>query len=174
MRTLTPARPLRHPDRDPWFTSSCFRTFHLHPLNNAPGRQCFATTPSLAPDSPLGLSAVLRTSHIVSSLISRIQPYRVRVVGPIGPISLRTIHSLPVALHVKPRGDAVTFGYWRLAPPERDFHPPALTAPKRTNAGFPTRVSRMPLTESEMKAGLNVVTPSGQWPGQLHGVYMPP
>ena len=27
-------------------------------------------------------------------------------------------------LSTSPRGDAVTFRYWRLAPPERDFHPP--------------------------------------------------
>jgi len=28
-------------------------------------------------------------------------------------------------LSTSPRGDAVTFGYWRFAPPGRDFHPPA-------------------------------------------------
>jgi len=38
-------------------------------------------------------------------------------------------------LSTLPRGDAVTFSYWRLAPPERDFHPLALAAPKRTRAG---------------------------------------
>src|SRR6185295_20177466 len=27
-------------------------------------------------------------------------------------------------LSTSPRGDAVTFSYWREAPPERDFHPP--------------------------------------------------
>ena len=42
-------------------------------------------------------------------------------------------------LSTPPRGDAVTFSYWRLAPPERDFHPLALTAPKRTSADILVR-----------------------------------
>lgn len=39
-------------------------------------------------------------------------------------------------LSTSPRGDAVSFSYWRLAPPERDSHPLALAAPKRTSAGI--------------------------------------
>src|SRR5437667_7249864 len=52
------------------------------------------------PDSPFRLSAVLRTSHTARSLVSRIRPYRVCVAGVHSPAVLRTICSLPVALHV--------------------------------------------------------------------------
>src|SRR5882724_1511353 len=47
----------------------------------------------------ISLSAVLRTSFIVSSLISRIRPYRVCVAAFVCAAVLRTIRSLPVALH---------------------------------------------------------------------------
>src|SRR3569623_923742 len=50
------------------------------------------------------LSAVLRTSHIASSLVSRIRPNRVCVASRNWAAVLRTIHSLSVALHlVSPR-----------------------------------------------------------------------
>ena len=70
------------------------------------------------------LSAVLRTSHVARSLVSRIRPYRVCVAGRLGPSVLRTILSFPVALHAAVASDAVTFNSWREAPPQRDFHPP--------------------------------------------------
>ena len=39
------------------------------------------------------------------------------------------------------RGDAVIFGYWRLAPPERDFHPLAHTHSQAHARGLPGRSS---------------------------------
>src|SRR6476661_2846936 len=41
--------------------------------------------------------------------------------------TLSSVYGLSVhfqLLSTSPRGDAVTFNYWRLAPPGRDFHPP--------------------------------------------------
>ena len=107
--------------------SLCFRTFHLHPLNTPLRRLCFASASGLAPDSPGRLSAVLRTSFTARSLISRIQPHRVRVVSRHWTHQFYGLSIHFQLLSTSPRGDAVTFGYWRLAPPERDFHPLAHT-----------------------------------------------
>src|SRR2546425_5134738 len=100
MRTLTPDPLLQHRVRYPWFTNTHFQTFRLHPPHAPLLRQCFWLRADLAPDSPFGLSAVLRTSLTVRSLVSRIRPYRVCVAGVTSPTVLRTICSLPVALHV--------------------------------------------------------------------------
>jgi hypothetical protein len=92
----------------------------MHPL----WRQCFAIRPGLATDSLFQPSAILRTSCIPSSLVSCIRPYRVCVTRPIALL----FYGLSVhfeLLSTLPREDAVTFSYRRLAPPERDFHPPA-------------------------------------------------
>ncbi len=77
-----------------------FQTFRLHPPHAPLLRQGFWLRADLAPDSPFGLSAVLRTSFTARSLVSRIRPYRVCVAGVTSPAVLRTICSLPVALHV--------------------------------------------------------------------------
>ena len=77
-----PALFFWHRDRDPWFAHLCFRTFRLHPRDAPLPRLLRRSASGLASDSPCGLSAVLRTSFIASSLVSRIQPYRVRIVGP--------------------------------------------------------------------------------------------
>src|SRR6266404_6641242 len=47
----------------------------------------------------LSLSAVLRTSLIARSLVSRIKPYRVCIAALVWAAVLRTVRSLPVALH---------------------------------------------------------------------------
>src|SRR5438445_932605 len=105
----------------------CFRTFGLHPPHAPPERHCFGSASGLAPDSPCRLSAVLRTSLIARSLVSRIRPYRVRCVGHHWTHQFYGLSLHFQLLSTSPRGDAVTFHYWRLAPPERDFHPPAHT-----------------------------------------------
>src|SRR5206468_9408784 len=90
-------------------------------------------------DSPFRLSAVLRTSLTARSLISRIRPYRVRVTGDISPAVLRTIRSLPVALHVALPGRS----YFQLSGGKhRQGGTSTLRyalAPKRTSADFPVR-----------------------------------
>ena len=48
----------------------------------APAAAMRRSASGLASDSPWGLSAVLRTSFCTRSLVSRIQPHRVRIVGP--------------------------------------------------------------------------------------------
>src|SRR6266481_1425382 len=121
--------------------SLCFPTFRLHPPHAPPVRHCFGSAQGLAPDSPCRLSAVLRTSFIPSSLVSRIRPYRVRCVSRHWTHQFYGLSIHFQLLSTSPRGDAVTFRYWRLAPPERDFHPLALTAPKRTSAGCQPAVS---------------------------------
>lgn len=77
-----------------------FRSFRLQPPHAPPvsgNARCSGR--AWPPTRLVGLSAVLRTSFSASSLVSRIRPYRVRV-GTLGwlPV-LRTIRSLPVALH---------------------------------------------------------------------------
>ena len=71
----------------------------------------------------MSLSAVLRTSHVARSLVSRIRPYRVCVAGD----EARQFYGLSFRfqlLSTPCRQDAVTFNSWREAPPQRDFHPP--------------------------------------------------
>ena len=71
-----------------------------------------------------GLRALLAVSSVASGRIEFVSGV------PLGLLSLRTIHSLQL-LSTSPRGDAVTYSYWRLAPPGRDFHP---SAPLRSQA----------------------------------------
>jgi hypothetical protein len=77
-----------------------FQTFRLQPPHappfsgDAPGSG--RAWPPIRFGSP---SAVLRTSLITRSLVSRIRPYRVCVAGRFGPSVLRTVLSFPVALH---------------------------------------------------------------------------
>ena len=137
MRTLTPARLRLHPDRYPWFTSLCFRTFCLHPLNNAPGAAMLCYRPRLGPR--LALAAIGRSSDFVQSQQSHQSYSAVSSSYRESPLD-SSVYRLSIhfqLLSTSPRGDAVTFGYWRLAPPERDFHPLALTAPKRTGGRPP-------------------------------------
>jgi hypothetical protein len=104
-RTLTPVPLLRAPAQ--------VSLIHVPALPDIPS----PTTPA-PPSSGLAscsgrawppirfpsLSAVLRTSLIPSSLVSRIRPYRVCVATPLWAAVLRTVRSLPVALHpVSPR-----------------------------------------------------------------------
>src|SRR5206468_8185921 len=96
--------------RSPWFTVVHFQIFRLHPPHAPLLRRCFRFRADLAPDSLFQLSAVLRTSLIARSLVSRIRPYRVCVAGVMSPTVLRTICSLPVALQSRCR-DAVTFSF---------------------------------------------------------------
>ena len=80
----------------------------------------------------VSLSAVLRISFVTSSLISRMKPNRVRVEGPDCPSALRTVRSLPVALHALspersyfplPAGSSAGEG---LSPSDARFVPSAL------------------------------------------------
>ena len=67
-------------------------------------RPYFLFRAGLASGSHWIAPAVLRTSHIPSSLVSRIRPNRVCLAAPHWATVLRTIRSLPVALHpVSPR-----------------------------------------------------------------------
>ena len=76
-----------------------FQTFSLQPPHAPLFRQCFGSGQAWPPIRFALLSAVLRTSLIPSSLISRIRPYRVCVATLVWVTVLRTIRSLPVALH---------------------------------------------------------------------------
>ena len=81
-----------------------FQTFRLQPPHAPLLRHCFGSGQAWPNDS-LGSrsSSVLRTSFIASSLISRIRPYRVCVAALVWATVLRTICSLPVALHFASR-----------------------------------------------------------------------
>src|SRR5713101_688723 len=82
-----------------------FQTFRLQPPHAPPSSgHTSCSRRAWPPTRFLSLSAVLRTSHIASSLVSRIKPYQVCVAASFGAAVLRTIRSLPVALHlVSPR-----------------------------------------------------------------------
>src|SRR5687767_2491562 len=82
-----------------------FQTFRLQPPHAPPSSGNARCSGRAWPPIRIGLlSAVLRASHIPSSLVSRIRPYRVCVAALVWTAVLRTIHSLPVALHpVSPR-----------------------------------------------------------------------
>src|SRR6266436_721208 len=101
-----------------------FQTSSLQPPDAPLSRPCFLLRAGFASDSLWLLSAVRRTSLIARSLVSRIWPYRVCFAG-----SSKTHLFYRLSVHFQllstsPRGDAVTFGSWREAPPQRDFHPP--------------------------------------------------
>ena len=82
-----------------------FQTFRLQPPHAPPSSGNARCSGRAWPPIRIGLlTAVLRTSHISSSLVSRIRPYRVCVATHSRAAVLRTIRSLPVALHpVSPR-----------------------------------------------------------------------
>jgi hypothetical protein len=77
--------------------------------------------------------AVLRTSFIPSSLVSRIRPNRVCLAGSLA----RPFYGLSFRfqwLSTPGRQDAVTFNSWWEVPPQRDFHPP-MHAPSQAHQG---------------------------------------
>jgi len=82
-----------------------FQTFRLQPPHAPPSAghaSCSGRT--WPPIRFASLSAVLRTSLSTRSLVSRIRPYRVCIATRVWAAVLRTIRSLPVALHpVSPR-----------------------------------------------------------------------
>ena len=81
-----------------------FRTFRLQPPHAPPSSGNASCSGRAWPPIRFALSAVLRTSLIPNCLISRIRPYRVCVATLGWAAVLRTIRSLPVALHpVSPR-----------------------------------------------------------------------
>ena len=134
MRALTAARLLLHPDRYPWFTSLCCRTFRLHPLNIAPVAAMLCYRPRLGPR--FALAAIGGASDFVQSQQSQQSYSAVSSSDRESPLD-SSVYGLSLhfqLLSTSPRGDAVTFSYWRLAPPERDFHPLALAAPKCTGS----------------------------------------
>src|SRR5205085_9279085 len=95
------------------------------PTRCAPAPAMLLLRAGLASDSLCGLSAVLRTSFIGRSLVSRIWPYRVRCVSR--PWT-HQVYGLTVhfqLLSTSHQGDAVSFSFLRLSPPRRDFHSPA-------------------------------------------------
>ena len=77
-----------------------FRTFRLQPPHAPPlSGHSSCSGRSWPPARLVGLPAVLRTSSIAGSLISRIRPNRVCVAALVWTAVLRTILSFPVALH---------------------------------------------------------------------------
>src|SRR5436309_14635789 len=82
-----------------------FQTFRLQPPHAPPSSGHTSCSGWAWPPIRFSsLSAVLRTSLTASSLISRIRPYRVCIAALVWAAVLRTIRSLPVALHlVSPR-----------------------------------------------------------------------
>ena len=111
------------------------------PTRCAPAPAMLLLRAGLASDSLCGLSAVLRTSFIGRSLVSRIWPYRVRCVSRHWTHQFYGLTVHFQLLSTSPQGDAVTFRYWRLAPPERDFHPLAQAPSQAHERG----TSRAPL-----------------------------
>ena len=98
--TLTPARLLPAPGQVSLIIQCAFPDIPSPTTPCAPvSRRCSWFRAGLAPIRFLSLSAVLRTSLIARSLVSRIWPYRVCVAGRFGPSVLRTVLSFPVALH---------------------------------------------------------------------------
>ena len=82
-----------------------FQTFRLQSPHAPPSSGNARCSGRAWPPIRIGLlSAVLRTSHMASSLVSRIRPNQVCVASRHWAAVLRTIRSLPVALHpVSPR-----------------------------------------------------------------------
>ena len=119
-----------------------FQTFRLHPPHAPLARRCFSFRSGLASDSPGGLSAVLRTSFTARSLVSRIRPYRVCIVSRHWAHRFYGLSVHFQLLSTSPRGQAVTFSCWRLAPPERDFHPPAQAHSQAHERDRPGRTAR--------------------------------
>ena len=120
-----------------------FQTFRLQPPHAPPSSGDTPCSGRAWPPIRIGLlSAVLRTSLIPSSLVSRIRPNRVCVAAHNGPL----FYGLSVHLRLLStpcRHDAVTFGYWREAPPERDFHP-LMHAHSQAHWGASIRARREP------------------------------
>src|SRR5437763_15770175 len=100
------------------------------PTRCAPAPAMLLLRAGLASDSLCGLSAVLRTSFIGRSLVSRIWPYRVRCVSRHWTHQFYGLTVHFQLLSPSPQGDAVTFSYWRDAPSGRDFHPPPPAHPQ--------------------------------------------
>ena len=88
-----------------------------HSVSNHAMRPCSGHTSllraGLASDSRGSLSAVPRTSYIPSSLVSRIRPYRVRRGDRHWTLQFYGLSFHFQLLSTPPRGDAVTFSYWR-------------------------------------------------------------
>src|SRR5215207_2743961 len=77
-----------------------FQTFRLQPPHAPPSSGNASCSGRAWPTTrSWSLSPDLRTSLISRSLVSRIRPYRVRVAALVQAAVLRTIRSLPVALH---------------------------------------------------------------------------
>src|SRR6266404_2564803 len=80
--------------------NSHFQSFRLHPPHAPPSSgHTSCSGRAWPPIRFLSLSAVLRTSLIARSLVSRIKPYRVCIAALVWAAVLRTVRSLPVALH---------------------------------------------------------------------------
>ena len=118
-----------------------FRTFRLQPPHAPPFRPCALLRSGFAPDSLWRLSAVVRTSLIPSSLISRIRPYRVCVAAL---VLGRRSTDYPLTSSCSPRGIAgsqlLSVTRW-VAPPVRDFHPLYTLTLKRTGRATPLPVN---------------------------------
>ena len=122
MRALTPARLLLHPDRYPWFTSLCCRTFRLHPLNIAPVAAMLCYRPRLGPR--FALAAIGGASDFVQSQQSQQSYSAVSSSDRESPLD-SSVYGLSLhfqLLSTSPRGDAVTFTrierFWRHFPVE--------------------------------------------------------
>ena len=115
--------------------NSHFQSFRLHPPHAPPSSgHTSCSGRAWPPIRFMTLSAVLRTSFIASSLISRIRPYRVCVAALESAAVLRTICSLPVALHgVSPRRSYFQLSGGKLRQ-GRTFTLRCALAPKRTSA----------------------------------------
>ena len=125
MRTLTPVLLLPAPEQ--------VSLIHEHALQDIPS----PTTPC-APVSGYAFGsgqawptirlslAIVGSSDFVLSQQSR-QSHKAESSLCRGLFTARHLYGLSFhfqLLPTPPRGDAVSFSYWRLAPPERDFHPP--------------------------------------------------
>ena len=101
-----------------------FQTSNLQPPHAPLTLQCFLLRAGFASDLLGQLSAVRRTSFIARSLVSRILAVSSSYCGS---FQTRLFYRLSVHFQLpstSPRGDAVTFSFWREAPPRRDSHPP--------------------------------------------------
>src|SRR5437762_11055340 len=126
-----------------------FQTSSLHPPHAPLFRQCFLLRTGFASASLWQLAAVRRTSFIARGLVSRIRPYRVCIADH---LSIHRFYRLSVhfqLLSTSPHGDAVTFRFWREAPPQRDFHPPVHALSQAHERGiYSASTFHVPMLES--------------------------
>ena len=141
MRTLTPVPLLPAPGQGSLITEHALQDIPSPTTPCAPDSGHALGTGQAWPTSRLGLASrgssdfahysQSHQSHQAESSLCR---------SPPGPLFYGLSFHFQL-LSTPPRRDAVTFSYWRLAPPERDSHPPVRAPSQAHECATPWRFS---------------------------------